>query len=566
MQGFPIKLGKGRNPVTLDSAHLVDGCALIQGTRGSGKSYLARVIVEETIDNGLQTIVLDPEGEFGTLREKCDLLIAGRDGDVPCEPRSAKLLARRIAETGVSAVIDLSDLKLDQRREMVRVFLDTLCNLPRSLEAPRVVVLDEAHVYCPESGKGKATSTDAVITLMSQGRKRGLGAILLTQRLSKLKKDAAAEAAHLFIGKTSPVDLNTAQDLLGVTKKEKDALRTLDPGTFYAAGPGLSVPEPSEIHTRKARTTHPKAGSRHKTTTPPPKQAISKILKEFQELPPSKEDEEAQNTADLKKRMRELERELSNSRKQASDSGQLRALEAQLSAERKQHQAALGKYDKLLADVQLQLKKTISFLTGGKPETVLPPPPTKVARTPPTKAGGYGGTRNVPSGPLPEKLTFGWKSAPGKLLTVLIQYYPEKLSAQRLASLAGIHQKRSTFRNALTDLRTNNVVEQRGQSFAATSEAISAYNHLVPPLPSGDELIAGWAAKLGNGVPRRIFDVLVSFKGQKVHKKDAASDADVDPSSSTFRNALTDLRKYGLLESGRGEALSLTPHVIEAIR
>jgi hypothetical protein len=43
------------------------------------------------------------------------------------------------------------------------------------------------------SGAGEAESTEAVISLMSQGRKRGYTGIIATQRLSKLHKDAAAE-------------------------------------------------------------------------------------------------------------------------------------------------------------------------------------------------------------------------------------------------------------------------------------------------------------------------------------------------------------------------------------
>jgi DNA helicase HerA-like ATPase len=64
------------------------------------------------------------------------------------------------------------------------------------------VILDEAHIYCPERGSGDSESTEAVISLMSQGRKRGYAGIIATQRLSKLHKDAAAEANNVIIGRT----------------------------------------------------------------------------------------------------------------------------------------------------------------------------------------------------------------------------------------------------------------------------------------------------------------------------------------------------------------------------
>ena len=37
------------------------------------------------------------------------------------------------------------------------------------------MILDEAHLYCPERGSGEAKSTEAVISLMSQGRERSKG-------------------------------------------------------------------------------------------------------------------------------------------------------------------------------------------------------------------------------------------------------------------------------------------------------------------------------------------------------------------------------------------------------
>lgn len=50
-----------------------------------------------------------------------------------------------------------------------------------------------------------AESAGAVIDLATRGRKRGQCAVIATQRLSKLHKDAAAEMKNKLIGGTSPV-------------------------------------------------------------------------------------------------------------------------------------------------------------------------------------------------------------------------------------------------------------------------------------------------------------------------------------------------------------------------
>src|SRR5579864_4064493 len=57
-----------------------------------------------------------------------------------------------------------------ERRHFVKLFLESLIHLPRDLWRPTLVILDEAHIYCPERGAGEAESTEAVISLMSQGR------------------------------------------------------------------------------------------------------------------------------------------------------------------------------------------------------------------------------------------------------------------------------------------------------------------------------------------------------------------------------------------------------------
>lgn len=614
MKTFDIKLGKGRNALTLDAGKLIDRCALIQGGRDSGKSYLARVIVEQTIAAGLQTIILDPEGEFSTLREKCNILIAGEEGDVPTEPRSAKLLARRIAETGVSTVIDLSGLKPQERYEFAQLFLDTFDQLPKKLQKrPRLFVMDEAHLYCPEAGKGKASCAESVVVLMSQGRKRGHGTILITQRLSKLRKDAANECGTFFIGNTAPTDLNTAADVLGITKKERDALRNLPAGTFWAAGSGVG--NVMQFQARRAQTTHPQPGSRHGLATPPAPTAIKRILKEFEELPPPKAEEEAQNLAQAKTEIARLEKELS--RRQAAQGPEARhlahqvarlekalakaqsqaerALDAGIERERKRLSRTLQKFPGVLralakrplADAPQALEdaaqaledalkppeprdlslKALGLQTGrtktDKPNLVATPqngrPKRKLRKTYVESAGDTFTPHYV------EELPFTWNSAPGKLFAVLVQYGGESLEHRRMAALAGVNFRSSTMRNALTKLRqVPHLVVEGNKTMSATSRAIEDYGDQVEPLPSGEELLEAWRSRLGNGVPCAIFNAIIDFGGVG-SKDEICTAAGTDARKSTARNAFTKLRHLGLLEDSGPDTLKLSEEVLEAI-
>jgi uncharacterized protein len=55
---------------------------------------------------------------------------------------------------------------------------------------------------------------------MCRGRKRGLAGVIATQRLAKLAKNVAAEAANFLMGRTFlDIDMARASDLLDVNKR-----------------------------------------------------------------------------------------------------------------------------------------------------------------------------------------------------------------------------------------------------------------------------------------------------------------------------------------------------------
>jgi len=138
---------KLNSKVSMDLEKLIDTRLLVQANSGGGKSWLLRRILEQS-HGKVQQIVIDLEGEFSTLREKYDYILASKEGDIPAEPRSAALLARKILELNVSTIVDLYELSHYDRKHFVRLFLDALINAPKKLWHPALVVVDEAHVFC----------------------------------------------------------------------------------------------------------------------------------------------------------------------------------------------------------------------------------------------------------------------------------------------------------------------------------------------------------------------------------------------------------------------------------
>ncbi|HEY1814850.1 MAG TPA: DUF87 domain-containing protein [Kofleriaceae bacterium] len=120
-------------PLNVD--RLIESRLLVQANSGAGKSWALRRLLEQSYAHVPQ-IVIDVEGEFHTLREKFDYVLAGqKGGDCPADTKSAALLARRLLELNVSAIVDIYELGAHRAR-FVRLFLDALVNAPRELWHP----------------------------------------------------------------------------------------------------------------------------------------------------------------------------------------------------------------------------------------------------------------------------------------------------------------------------------------------------------------------------------------------------------------------------------------------
>ncbi len=187
--------------VTIDLPRLLVTRMLLQANSGQGKSHALRRLIEQ-LAGKVQQLIIDPEGEFPSIREKFDFVVCAAQGaDAATHPRTAALLARRLMETEASAVLDISDLKAHERHPFVRLFVESLIEAPKELRHPCVVVLDEAQIFVPEKGESEAAA--AVIDLATRGRKRGLCLVAATQRISMFNKDAAAELKNRLIGGTT---------------------------------------------------------------------------------------------------------------------------------------------------------------------------------------------------------------------------------------------------------------------------------------------------------------------------------------------------------------------------
>ena len=566
--GLPVESSGPFRPVELDISRLVETRLLVQANSGGGKSWALRRLLEQT-HGEVQHIVIDPEGEFATLREKFDYVLAGQDGDCAAEPRSAHLLARKLLELGVSAICDIYELKQHQRIEFVNRFLTALVNAPKRLWHPVLIVLDEAHVFCPE--RGKAESGAAVIDLATRGRKRGMCAVLATQRLSKLRKDAAAELNNVIIGRTGlDVDITRAADTLGLTTRDdRQALRFLKPGQFYGFGPALPDGV-TLIRVGDVQTTHPTLQQgRIASVAPPPTPKITAMLSELTDLPETAAreakdlDAMRRENASLRGKLRAAQRSTGQ-----TDSGALRDARNTIKGLRQDLQAAQSTL-KLAMDSdreaisRVRQWESYSEGLGGRLAEVLtterpgmlPGPARRPADSVVTRSNGRprGKTtveretsRREQADGQPDDITRPRQAILDALMLLEAMGVAPALRTH-VAAFAGASPRSSAYTNNLGRLRSYGLLDYPGSGLVELTDSGRGQAEPVTTPPTPDDLRGRWLDMV-SAPQARILQALFKAWPGAVTRITLAEQAGASAKSSAYTNNLGRLRSLGLIE------------------
>ena len=176
---IPLGRDAAGKPVSLPAApHNL----LVCGAPHSGKSHVTGLVVEGLTRLGYATVVFDPEGDHVPLRRLPHVAaLSGAD---------VGLVVGLVDDLRESVVIDLSGVREQARRTLVRRFLASL-EAHRSVHGvPHWIVLDEAHYYLAKPAGRRLVSTT-----------RG-GYCIVTYRPGELSTDllAGMDAAILLPG------------------------------------------------------------------------------------------------------------------------------------------------------------------------------------------------------------------------------------------------------------------------------------------------------------------------------------------------------------------------------
>ncbi len=125
----------------------------------------------------------------------------------------------------------------------------------RNAIPPLLVVIEEAHRYCPERGQGTAISAEILRTLASEGRKFGIGLAIVSQRPARVEKNVISQCnTQVILKTTNPHDVKAiVSSVEGLTTGAVDEIQRLPIGMAIVSGLPIHAPIFVEIRVRETR-------------------------------------------------------------------------------------------------------------------------------------------------------------------------------------------------------------------------------------------------------------------------------------------------------------------------
>jgi len=343
-------------PVTVDRNKLIQKHCSILAMTGSGKSYTTAVIIEEMMDREVPLLIIDPHGEYASLKEANDdvdiEMLADKFGIDPrgfknvtiytpankklCEyadrvlrlnglnlpPKeiieyvpselnnteigliyeainvlkndnldyTIKDVLREISSShsamkwgvynkleplinseflsdkptplndlfmkGRASIIDMKGIHPDVQQIIVARLLSNLFEARKAnLVPPGMVVVEEAHNYCPEKGFMKTSSSDVLRTIASEGRKFGLGLLIVSQRPAKVDKNVLSQCnTQIIMRVTNPNDIRAiTKSLEGISSELEEEIKRLPPGVALFVSPDIPRAVMLQVRVRKSK-------------------------------------------------------------------------------------------------------------------------------------------------------------------------------------------------------------------------------------------------------------------------------------------------------------------------
>lgn len=567
-----LKIGRGF-ALPLD---MVTEATAIVATRGAGKSSTGAVYVEEAIAAHVQTAVLDWTGVFWGLRSNKTgdgpglpiYVFGGAHGDLPLEATAGHLMADLVVDSGNSFVFDLSDLGKEAKRRFCAEFLDRLYDRKGRARTTLLLLIDEAHELAPQTPRGgfkgwSALLMGAIESVVSLGRSRGLGVILITQRTQALNKSVLDLVEQMLVMRMlSPRSVKAVREWIEI-KDEKDeagvipSLPDLPTGTAWVWAPLRGILQKVQI--RRIRTfdsyRHPKAGE---TLVEPTVRRELDLAALGAQIAATVEKAKADDPAELRKRIRELEQE------RDSAPAQVERVEVPVTVERIVEVPVVPEelrdlIERVVASAQETAQKYLSEVreTVAKLDLATAARVAKSVEEAEVEAGAAASPVGVAAPPRPgddgrrrERGIEPPASSPTSngelgvaarsLLETLARHYPVRLTVSQMAMMDGRKPRGGSFNGAMRELRDGDYIEEPDGMIVASQHGLDSAGVLVTGPRSTDEILEMWRRSLPTAA-REIFDILARVYPDSRNVEAIADELGKKPSGGSWNSALRTL-------------------------
>lgn len=530
----------------------------ILAKRGVGKTYTASVMAEEMLKANLHTVIVDPIGVWWGLRSAANgkgaglkIVIAGGDhADVPIDPSNGKVLADLVVNEKLSVVIDLSLFRKGEQVRFMTDFAEILYHRNRSAVH---LIVDEADAFAPQRAmRGQERMLGAMEDLVRRGRARGIGVTMITQRPAVLNKDVLTQIEVLVALRIiSPQDRAAIDAWIqvhgdpGQREELMESLPSLPIGTAWFWSPGwLDIFKRVEVRKRETldSSSTPKVGGFEKFRQH--KMAKVDLAQVRKQLAATIEHTQAQDPKLLRRRIVELEREISKPKAQP----QVEVKEIPVLS--KEDAANLEKAARQIVHVGNGILDALGLLPEHSIETKIvkrfnvpkeklePVKPMKLSNDKPYTFGS-----GKPSDNSDVKITGGAR----RILEVLGARNPMRFTRAQLATLSKLSPRSGTYGTYLSLLRSNGLIDQEGDQFFLTTEGLAFLGDVPLKAQTVAEVISMWRNNLTGGA-RRMFDVLVDYYPADISREELGQRAEISPTSGTFGTYLSMLVGNGLVE------------------
>ncbi|MBA7544901.1 hypothetical protein ES705_37262 [subsurface metagenome] len=117
-----------------------------------------------------------------------------------------------------------------------------------------MLVIEEAHNFCPERGFEKAVSSNILRTIASEGRKFGLGLLVISQRPARVDKNVISQCnTQIILRVTNPNDIKAlSRGLEFMSSEMEEEIKRIPQGVALLSSPSIEMPILVDVRVRRS--------------------------------------------------------------------------------------------------------------------------------------------------------------------------------------------------------------------------------------------------------------------------------------------------------------------------